>query len=161
MIEVDRMFPFMSKTTSEPKISDLDCRRSLYFLLLSSLQITIQLSVQNSKSLDDKICTDQDYGPKTIFVRSHQHVRGLLSANEQRSGDVKNWGQLYFHEYISKSKQQVVQCHTKCWRMDIFKSSSKMTANTIYMAPCHYVFGGRHDICHKLHSACVNFSQLR
>ena len=31
MIEVDRMFPFMSKTTSEPKISDLDCRRSLYF----------------------------------------------------------------------------------------------------------------------------------
>ena len=29
-----------------------------------------------------------------------------MPANERRSGDVKNWGQLYFHEYISKSKQQ-------------------------------------------------------
>lgn len=33
MIELERMFPLMSKTTSEVKISDLNCRRSLYFLL--------------------------------------------------------------------------------------------------------------------------------
>ena len=50
MIELERMFPFMSKTTSELKISDLNCRRSLFtFCSFSSLQITIQFSVQNSK----------------------------------------------------------------------------------------------------------------